>query len=939
MILRILICLLALCAGVSPGYAASALPDPLKIVISNDAFPYMFANEQGEADGLVADYWREVARRQQIQVQFVTADWVQTLLLLQSGKVHVHGGMANTAAREHQYQLGDTGIDIYNNVFMQRDTPAVSNLQQLKPYAIGVIERSSHVDAIRQLVPDAILKTYPTAVALYDAAIDGNINVITGLDRLSPRYDRYNELVRQFPLYRKIPLPNIDLSYAVSKNSVYFAALQQVTTAIEPAFLDSLERRWLGVTADDDTLLLGLAVDNPPYMHVSLQGEAQGLFVDMWRKWSEQTGIKIAFVPDTSINNLQNLAKGRIDALIGFPDSDQLPDNVIPAYHLYGYHSKLFAPLQSSAMPLTAESTVKIGVFENAPYVAELALRYPEVEFIRYRRLPDMVNAVIAGELAGFYGATAVVPLRLQQLNRADLFNAQDDSEIIAPIYSLVRADKGVLAEQIRQGFTQLSLDVLIETEKKWISQSGLQYFAQMRQQTPLIKAERDWLMAHPSIRVGMLNDWAPMEYLDEEGNPAGVTVDMFDLLARRIKIQFEFKAFNTFEALLAALERKEIDIIANISEREERKLFARFTDEFWSTQWAVVGPNTGASIVSASELANKKVAIYQDYQLAQQLNSVYPTIEVIKVKSLRSGLDLLQQNKVDFVLDSVEAASEMLRQSGYMYSKVQVLDDLPTYPSLIAVRDDYEPLVTMLNKGLRSIGKDERQQLYKKWFSFQIIQGINRTQLRQLMWQVGGAAALLLAFVVIWNISLRREVALRREAEQKMRFMATHDDLTQLPNRSLIKERIEQALLQHARHNEILALLFIDLDGFKDVNDRYGHDAGDELLLKLAAVLTGAVRKSDTVARFGGDEFVILLTGLLSRDDAAIVAEKILYQLASPVALSVGDVQVGASIGIAVYPDDGTDSARLLKVADSLMYRIKQQGKNQYCFSKAVFS
>jgi diguanylate cyclase (GGDEF)-like protein len=109
-------------------------------------------------------------------------------------------------------------------------------------------------------------------------------------------------------------------------------------------------------------------------------------------------------------------------------------------------------------------------------------------------------------------------------------------------------------------------------------------------------------------------------------------------------------------------------------------------------------------------------------------------------------------------------------------------------------------------------------------------------------------------------------------------------------------------------------------------------------LLLKLAGLLDNAVRKSDTVARFGGDEFVVLLTGLLSRDDAAIVAEKILHQMSKPIAVSVGEVMVGASIGIAVYPYDGTDSAKLLKVADSLMYRIKQQGKNRYCFSKAVF-
>jgi diguanylate cyclase (GGDEF)-like protein len=203
------------------------------------------------------------------------------------------------------------------------------------------------------------------------------------------------------------------------------------------------------------------------------------------------------------------------------------------------------------------------------------------------------------------------------------------------------------------------------------------------------------------------------------------------------------------------------------------------------------------------------------------------------------------------------------------------------------------------------------------------------------LVLQVVGAGLLLFAVVFFWNMSLRREVGLRRDMEQKMRFMATHDDLTQLANRALLQERLEQAVMQHARHQEKLALLFIDLDGFKAVNDSFGHDVGDELLTRVAAMLKYCVRKSDTVARFGGDEFVVLLTGLLDRDDAAIVAEKILLQLAEPVQLSVSQVKVGASIGIALYPDDGIDSNGLLKSADSLMYLAKQSGKGQYRFSR----
>src|SRR5690606_33314174 len=127
-----------------------------------------------------------------------------------------------------------------------------------------------------------------------------------------------------------------------------------------------------------------------------------------------------------------------------------------------------------------------------------------------------------------------------------------------------------------------------------------------------------------------------------------------------------------------------------------------------------------------------------------RHLNDTYPQIQVVPVNSLRDGLELLQQGNVDYVVDSVEASSEMVRQAGYLYLRIQILEDLPTYPSLIAAREDYAPLVVMLNKGLRSIGKEERQQLYQNWFSFQVTQGINQAQFRQRMWQIGGVVTLL---------------------------------------------------------------------------------------------------------------------------------------------------------------------------------------------------
>ena len=186
----------------------------------------------------------------------------------------------------------------------------------------------------------------------------------------------------------------------------------------------------------------------------------------------------------------------------------------------------------------------------------------------------------------------------------------------------------------------------------------------------------------------------------------------------------------------------------------------------------------------------------------------------------------------------------------------------------------------------------------------------------------------------MVWNRRLYLEIRNRRKLEKQMKYMATHDDLTGLANRVLLKDRLNTAITFHQRQSLLLAVLFIDLDGFKNINDNYGHDVGDELLVEIANRLKGCVRESDTVVRFGGDEFVLLLTGLHNQDEAAYIADKVLKIIQQPVPLSAVNVTIGCSIGIAMYPDDGDSDNELLKVADSLMYNAKAAGKNHYVFN-----
>jgi len=171
-------------------------------------------------------------------------------------------------------------------------------------------------------------------------------------------------------------------------------------------------------------------------------------------------------------------------------------------------------------------------------------------------------------------------------------------------------------------------------------------------------------------------------------------------------------------------------------------------------------------------------------------------------------------------------------------------------------------------------------------------------------------------------------------EAREREQYLATHDPLTGVPNRMLFQDRLAQALAAASRYGQRLAVLFVDLDGFKEVNDAFGHDVGDRVLAELARRIAAVVRKTDTVARMGGDEFTLVLTQIGRPDDAARVARNLLDRIAVPVRLPDGELRIGASIGIALHPGDGDRADTLVRNADAAMYAAKrEEGGSGFAF------
>lgn len=195
----------------------------------------------------------------------------------------------------------------------------------------------------------------------------------------------------------------------------------------------------------------------------------------------------------------------------------------------------------------------------------------------------------------------------------------------------------------------------------------------------------------------------------------------------------------------------------------------------------------------------------------------------------------------------------------------------------------------------------------------------------------VFGAVLFLIIASGSWILALA--IVKRRIYQAQLKVMALFDPLTNLPNRRLFFDRLNMTLEHNRRNKSMFSVLYVDLDGFKSVNDSLGHEAGDELLCVVAELLRKVFRKSDTIARIGGDEFAIINDRLKSAKDAEIVAEKIIASLAMPIQLTAGRVNVGASIGISLFPVDSDEAEELVRLADKSMYTSKRQGKNTYTF------
>jgi diguanylate cyclase (GGDEF)-like protein len=931
-------------ATIQPATPASTVPqDEISkhkthfiVAVGQDSFPYQFATNQGKADGLLVDIWSLWAQKNGYSLEFELAPWINTLEQVQNAKVDFHAGMAITHQRQQTYHLGEPVVSIQAGIFIHQQLSGIYSINDLKSYVIGIVEGSSHRLTLEGLLPGAKLRTFRTRDALYRAALDGEVKVFAGLSRIDSRHHEFDQLSKSFPLYKKITYQNYQMAFATSRSGVgetIAEQLQKGLAKLTAAEIQTLERKWLGVGAQSDVIVIATPSDMAPYMSVSAEGEPIGLIVDVWKKWAEKTGREVVFLSDNSDVSMQNLGSKKADIHAGTIDGS-INNELFPhAHHMYSYYSKIYYPLDEDDQHVTEQNInqSKLGVLTSDPVKKELHKRYRDITLVEFDNLQAMINASLNHQISGFVAGKETIKVHLIKSNQQTRFGTLENVQFESKLYSLVRKDNKALVSEIKEGFSLIDIKELQGIEQAWIESSDPQYFSTFKNKVTLSEAQRSWLQRYRVIRLGALNNWPPIEFANEQGELAGVTADLMAIIEKRAQVSIKVELFSEWSALLDAFKAGKIDMVASMETTAARETYAAFTEGYWPQHWALILPNTESDIHNVAELKGKRLAVVKGYQLIPYIHENFPQVILQVVPDSKSGFAAIRSGQADAFIDGMVVAASELKEGEYRDLSLSLVDDIAPAMERIGIRKDWQPLVDILNTVILTITDTEKKQILEKWFEIKIESGVDKEK----VFQFGALVVVIFAFILIWNRRLQSEITLRRAIEVKIKHMATHDELTQLPNRALLRDRLNTAIPSHARHHELLALLFIDLDGFKDINDTYGHDVGDELLIQLADRFKGSIRKTDTIARFGGDEFVVLLTSLHHRDEAAEVCEKLLSIIQEPFCLSRCTAGVGASVGIAMYPDDGTTDTDLMKVADTLMYEVKAAGKNDYKFAE----
>lgn len=442
---------------------------------------------------------------------------------------------------------------------------------------------------------------------------------------------------------------------------------------------------------------------------------------------------------------------------------------------------------------------------------------------------------------------------------------------------------------------------------------------------------EKAYLQNKKIIKICADPDWMPFDKIDENGDYIGIGSDYFKLFSKNLPVKFEILKTASWNESIQKIKQRECDVLSLSIESEDRKDFLNFTSAYINVPIVAATRLNVPFIDNIKEIGDKPVGMVENYGIGNIMQNIYSKLNIIKVNNIEDGLLKTKNGELFAFIDTLPALAyelqfnqmENLKISGKLYENVGLH---------LGIRSDDDMLLKIMQKSIDNVTNEQKREILNSWISIKYETGIDYS----LVWKIILVASCAFVVIIYWNRKISYKNRLLKEAEEKIKQknielqkLATTDKLTQIYNRAKLDEILEKELSIYKRYKNSFGICILDIDFFKRINDNFGHQVGDKVLIEIAKILKLSLRDSDYVGRWGGEEFLIIFT---QTDHDGI--KKATDHLKSKINKNnfINDIKVTMSFGCTTFKENDNIDTILLR-ADKALYMAKEQGRDKIVF------
>lgn len=435
--------------------------------------------------------------------------------------------------------------------------------------------------------------------------------------------------------------------------------------------------------------------------------------------------------------------------------------------------------------------------------------------------------------------------------------------------------------------------------------------------------SQQAYLQAHPQVPLCVDPDWWPFEAIDETGRHVGMAAELIALASQRVGLQPVLRRTASWEESLQAAQRGECLALSLLNSTPDRDRWLIFTRPLISDPNVIITREEHPFISDLDALEGKTIALPRGTAMAERIAREFPHLTIVHTDSEREALGLVNERKVDMTLRSLIVAAHTIKQEGWFNLKIS--GQIPGYDNQLrmGVLKSEQTLRDILDLGIATLSPFERQQIIDRHIEMTVVTDVV-TDYTLVAW-LGAILAAVLITSLWW---MRRLHALNRQ----LRTQALTDSLTGLPNRHASNAAFEQEVARARRYERPLAVILLDIDHFKRINDDFGHLTGDQVLIAFGRLIQGSLRNTDSLCRWGGEEFLVICHAT-ALEPAWQLAERLLQTVRTHAFPCPRTVTVSAGVA-ALEPGDSV--ASLMQRADEALYDAKHSGRDRACLRPA---